>query len=236
MWALVMVSLPINDWFAGWSAMTGAITVAVSATAGVVTALLWRTWGAAAALRAAGIILLMSWAAEVVGSWTGYPFGTYDYTDLLGPKILGVPIQIPLGWLMMLPPSWGVAVALSTRVNPHWRLPAVVCLSALAMTAWDLFLDPMMVSWGIWDWDHPGAYYGVPWTNFIGWLLVSALVTSLIRPGKVPVTPLLIIYTAVWLLKSVGLGIFWGMPGAAAIGTMFMGSITILAWHEFTRE
>jgi uncharacterized membrane protein len=51
---------------------------------------------------------------------------------------------------MMLPPSWGVARAIADRINPRWEFPAFVGLSALAMTAWDLFLDPMMVTWEIW--------------------------------------------------------------------------------------
>jgi hypothetical protein len=37
--------LPIADWSTGWSAMTGAITVGVSVTAGLVIVLLWGVWG-----------------------------------------------------------------------------------------------------------------------------------------------------------------------------------------------
>jgi putative membrane protein len=235
-WALMMVSLPITDWSSGWSAMIGATTVGVSITAGIVLALLWGVWGAAATLRVAGSIFALSWAAEVIGSRTGIPFGTYSYTDFLQPQILNVPLQIPLGWLMMLPPSWGVAQAISDRINPRWKFPAFVGLSALAMTAWDLFLDPMMVTWEMWVWHNPGSYFGIPWINYLGWLLVSALVTILIRPGKLPVAPLLIIYTTIWLLKSVGLGFFWGILGAAIVGSLFMGSITILAWRAFIRR
>jgi putative membrane protein len=230
-WALMMLSLPIADWSTGWSAMIGAITAGAGVTAGLVIALLWGVWGPAATLRAAGSILALSWAAEVIGSRTGIPFGTYSYTDTLQPQILNVPLQVPLGWLMMLPPSWGVARAIADRVNPRWEFPAFVGLSALAMTAWDLFLDPMMVTWEIWVWDNPGSYFGIPWINYLGWLLVSALVTMLIRPGKLPVAPLLIIYSAIWLLKSVGLGLFWGIPGAAIAGSFAMGSLTILAWR-----
>ena len=134
---------------------------------------------------------------------------------------------------MMLPPSWAAAQAITDRVNPRWQFPAFVSLSALAMTAWDLFLDPMMVTWGMWYWDKPGGYYGIPWTNYLGWLLVSALITFLIRPGKLPVAPLLIIYTAIWLLESVGLGFFWGIHGAALVGCIAMGGITIQAWRAF---
>jgi len=232
-WALMMLSLPITDWSTGWSALIGAITVGVSITAGLVIALLWGVWGAAATLRVAGSILVLSWAAEVVGSRTGIPFGTYSYTDTLQPQILNVPLQIPLGWLMMLPPSWAVAQAIADRIKPRWEFPAFVGLSALAMTAWDLFLDPLMVAWEIWVWDNPGSYFGIPWINYLGWLLVAALITILIRPGKLPVVPLLIIYTAMWLLKSAGLGLFWGILGAAFVGCFCMGSITILAWRAF---
>jgi putative membrane protein len=232
-WALVMVSLPIADWSTGWSVMVGAITVGVSVTAGLVIALLWEVWGAAATLRVAGSILALSWAAEVIGSRTGVPFGTYSYTDTLQPQVLGVPLQIPLGWLMMLPPSWAAAQAFVDRIKPRWEFSAFVGISALAMTAWDLFLDPMMVTWGMWVWDNPGSYFGIPWINYLGWPLVSALITILIRPAKLPVAPLLIIYTTMWLLKSAGLGIFWGIPGAAAVGGFMMGSLTILAWREF---
>ena len=235
LWALIMVSLPIADWSNGWSAMIGAITAGALATAVLVLALLLKAWGAAAALQAGVLIIIISWGFEVIGSSTGIPFGGYTYTDLLGPKILDVPIQIPLGWLMMLPPSWAVAQVLSRRVNSRWQFPAFVGLSALAMTAWDLFLDPMMVTWGVWVWDYPGSYFSVPWSNFFGWLLVSALITIIIRPGKLPLAPLLIIYTAVWLLKSSGLGFFWGIHGAAVAGGILMGIITSMAWRELIR-
>lgn len=230
-WALMMVSLPIVDWSSGWSVMVGAITIGVIISAGLVTALLWGAWGAAKTLRAAGAILFLSWAAEVIGTRFGIPFSKYDYTNSLQPQILNVPVQIPLGWLMLLPPSWAVAQAIANRVNPRWEMPAFVGISALAMTAWDLFLDPMMVTWGMWVWNDPGSYFGIPWTNFLGWLLVSAAITLLIRPGKLPVVPLLIMYTAIWLLNSVGLGLFWGIYGAAVVGSVFMGSLTILAWR-----
>jgi putative membrane protein len=235
-WALLMVSLPVADWSTGWSVMIGAITISVSITAGLVIFLLWGVWEPAATLRVAASILALSWAAEVIGRHTGIPFGKYSYTNTLQPQVLNVPLQIPLGWLMMLPPSWAVAQAIADRIKPRWEFPAFVGFSALAMTAWDLFLDPMMVNWEIWVWDNPGRFFGIPWINYLGWLLVSALITILIHPGKLPVTPLLIIYTAIWLLKSVGLGFFWGIPGAATIGSFFMGGITIMAWRALIRR
>lgn len=235
-WALLMVSLPIADWPTGWSALLEAITVGVSITVLLVIGLLWKKWGAATTLQVAGSILILSWVVEVIGSHTSMPFGNYSYTDALQPQILNVPIQIPLGWLMMLPPSWAVAQAISVQINPRWKFPAFVTISALAMTAWDLFLDPMMVTWELWIWDYPGSYFGIPWINFLGWMLVTAIITIFIRPGRLPVVPLLIIYTAIWLLKSAGLGFFWGLPGAAFVGSVVMGGLTILAWRALIRK
>lgn len=213
--------------------MIGPITVGVTITAIVVMALLWCDWGAMATVRVSISILVLSWVAEAIGSRFGSPFGSYSYTNALTPQILGVPIQIPLGWLMMLPPSWAVAQAIADQMVPRWRLLVFVSLSAFAMTAWDLFLDPIMVTWGIWVWHHPGVFFGIPWINYLGWLLVSALITIIIRPKKLPIAPLLIIYTAIWLLKSAGLGIFWGIPGPALVGFILMGAITVFAWRAF---
>jgi len=236
-WALIMISIPVvdwsMDWSMDWSAMVRPITLGVTISALVVMALLWGDWGAVVTLRVSVLILILSWAAEAIGNRFGIPFGDYSYTDALQPQILGVPIQIPLGWLMMLPPSWAVAQAISDRIALRWRFPAFIGLSALAITAWDLLLDPMMVTWGIWAWHHPEGFFGIPWINYLGWLLTSSLVTVIIRPGKLPVAPLLIVYTSIWLLKSVGLGIFWGIPGPALVGFIFMGAVTIIAWRAF---
>ncbi len=231
-----MISLPIVDWSTGWSALIAAITLGVCVSAGVVVALLWAFWGTAATLRVAALIITLSWLAEAIGSRFGFPFGGYSYTAILQPQLFNVPIQISLGWLMMMPPSWAVAQTLSAWFAPRWQFPAFIGLSALAMTAWDLFLDPMMVTWGIWIWDEPGSYFGIPGVNYLGWLLISALITLTLRPGKLPVTPLLIIYTAIWLLKSVGLGLFWGIHGPAIVGFVCMGAITIFAWRAFLNE
>ncbi len=50
------------------------------------------------------------------------------------------------------------------------------------MTAWDLALDPMMVSIGHWVWDGPGSsrpYFGVPLQNYWGWWLTTFVTFSL---------------------------------------------------------
>ncbi|MDO9130538.1 MAG: carotenoid biosynthesis protein [Anaerolineales bacterium] len=113
--------------------------------------------------------------------------------------------------------------------TPETRQPAFVLVSALTFTAWDLFLDPQMAAWDFWQWDAPGLYFGIPLTNFLGWLAVSALITLLIGPRGLPAAPLAFVYAATWLLQTIGLGLFWGQPGPALFGFTGMGTMVLLA-------
>ncbi|RLF98365.1 MAG: hypothetical protein DRN47_05585, partial [Candidatus Wolframiiraptor sp.] len=36
--------------------------------------------------------------AEIVGVNTGIPFGRYEYVSLGGPRVLGVPLDVPMMW------------------------------------------------------------------------------------------------------------------------------------------
>jgi uncharacterized membrane protein len=46
----------------------------------------------------------------------------------------------------------------------------------------DATLDPGAVSQKFWTYRYPGAYYGVPWSNFVGWIL-SGIVGAAILQG-----------------------------------------------------
>ena len=208
-WVLLMITFPFLDWMLGWEAMLNAVILGSLAQLIAVMMILWQAWGGRRTLGMGLTILFFGWAAEALGSKTGYPFGNYHYTDTLQPQILGVPLQIPLGWLMMLPPSWAVGQAFAHPIKSRWKFPAFVGISALAMTAWDMLMDPMMVSWGMWAWENPNGYFGIPWSNFFGWLVVSALITSFVRPDKLSEPPLLLIYTITWLLEMGGMFLFW---------------------------
>ena len=113
------------------------------------------------------------------------------------------------------------------------RKLAFISVSALALTAWDLFLDPQMVGWGFWVWDQPGVYFGIPLVNYGGWLMVSALITVIVQPPTLPTMPLAGVYGLVWFLQSVGLGVFWGQAGPAVVGSVAMGGIMLIAyWRQ----
>jgi uncharacterized membrane protein len=128
-----------------------------------------------------GLTFTISLLLECIGVATGKMYGPYHYTDLLGPKFLGlVPLLIPAAWFMMMYPSFVIA----TRViPPQWqgraRLIGTAAVGALVMTAWDLVMDPLMVAGGYWVWEVDGAYFGIPPQNYWGWWLTTFITFAL---------------------------------------------------------
>jgi uncharacterized membrane protein len=112
---------------------------------------------------------------ENVGVRTGFPFGHYYFTDLMGPKLFVVPIQLGLAYLGMAYLSWTLARLILGNTRSPLAGSSVVTLplvAAFIMVAWDFSQDPV---WStilrLWIWQQGGAYFGVPVTNFLGWYL-----------------------------------------------------------------
>lgn len=234
LWVLSMIALPIFIWTIGDNAIVWGINITTCLQALAAVVILATRWKYRRVLSTAGIVIFITLLAEAVGTATGLPFGRYHYTDLLQPQLFNVPVLITIAWLMMLPSSWAVGHLLSGK-TAGWQF---VLTSAAAMTAWDFFLDPQMVNWGLWEWQNPGAvtYFGIPWINYAGWMLTSSVVTLLVRPDKLPIAPLLFIYVMVWILQTIGMLFFWGLIGPAIVGSILMGIPTVLASKQFFKR
>lgn len=121
---------------------------------------------------------VISLSMELIGTSTGFPFGPYAYTDLLGFKILGhVPYSIPLSWFYMGFTSYLLASFLVARAG--WRRKTLwsLLLGVYFLTVWDLSLDPAMASPQMlvpfWHWYEAGPYFGMPIRNLVGWSLTG---------------------------------------------------------------
>jgi uncharacterized membrane protein len=120
---------------------------------------------------------------ENVGVLTGFPFGHYYFTGLMGPKLFAVPILLGLAYVGMSYLSWTLArVILGDDSRPLPR-PHVVTLPLLAsffMVAWDFSQDPVWATiLRAWVWRQGGAYFGVPASNFVGWYLTVYIIFQL---------------------------------------------------------
>jgi uncharacterized membrane protein len=243
--APVWLQTPANQRVAAFMFMFGGqTTVVLGALAGVLHAasrLGWRT-----ALVVFVVAFSISLASEVTGTTTGYPFGPYSYTTQLGHLIGGrVPFNIPTSWFFMLYSSLAICGRLLAPRDDSaskWRWAAV---AALVLTAWDVSMDPAMVATTHWLWHLPslegasalrrvlltGFFYGMPLTNWLGWLLTGCVVARAmlaivppsrwaqrVSPSRLP----LVLYAAngvLPLLICAGRGMWWAVVlGAAAMG------------------
>lgn len=226
LWLTTLFLMPfVEDWY-GEDRFTQSIAISVVFQSLAVTSTLLITIRTRKTILVIVEILVLTWAIELLGVKTGFPFGRYQYTDRLQPQLLGVPLLIPLAWLMMLPPSWAVAQCLVG----HRSNLSHAFVSGLAFTSWDLFLDPQMVKWSLWTWDKPGGYFGIPFSNFFGWFLSSTMLTLVIGRQKLLIGPLLLIYTLTCVMETVGLMLFWDLTPQALIGFICMGSFAVSSY------
>jgi putative membrane protein len=122
-------------------------------------------------------VCAISFTSEYGGTAYGIPFGHYEYTDLLGPKIAEkVPFLIPLSWFFMAIPS--LAISRKIFAEPTARVQRIT-LGAALLIVWDLALDPAMsFLTPFWVWENPGFYYGAPLLNLVGWFLTGVAIFS----------------------------------------------------------
>jgi len=114
------------------------------------------------------------YAVEIVGVATGFPYGPFYYGDALGYRLADlVPYLLPVSYAPLVvgavAASWG---------SP--RRPLHVLAAALLLVLMDGVLDPGAASLGFWIWPEGGPYYGVPLSNFAGWLLSGTLAAALL--------------------------------------------------------
>jgi putative membrane protein len=174
---------------------------------------------------------------EHVGLLTQWPFGSYTYSGNLGLKIFEVPLVVPFAWVMMAHP----VLTASRRIAGNW----VFLYGGVVLAAWDLFLDPLMVTAGNWTWVVTGAHVPfqpeIPLSNTFGWLLSGMFligVLHLITPREKRKGGATFRTTDIFLLWTLFSGIignlfFFSRPGVA----FFAGGIfgIVLAPYFFNR-
>ena len=167
----------------------GQTTVVLGALAGILHATSRLGWRRAVLIFVAAFTISLT--AELTGTGTGYPFGPYSYTTQLGYLVGGrVPFNIPTSWFFMLYASLAICgrfLAVNDSASARWRWAVV---AAFVLTAWDVSMDPAMVATTHWLWHLPAAsgaslvqrvflsnlFYGMPITNWLGWLLTGCIV------------------------------------------------------------
>ncbi|UJP00797.1 MAG: carotenoid biosynthesis protein [Nitrosomonas sp.] len=181
---------------------------------------------------------LIAFTSEKLSITTGFPYGWYYYIDDTSHQELwvwGVPFFDSLSYVFLTYCSYTTAlfilsplaiqgvdlITLETRAIRHsW---AALVLGAFLQTFLDIIIDPVALQGNRWflgqiyGYYEAGLHFGVPISNYLGWLLTSFLLVAALqqidrkRDGKAP------------------RGVF-AMPFRSLLGPVLYLSVLIFNW------
>jgi putative membrane protein len=179
-WCVAALFLIINGWFVAnlqsYAELRAAAARPEVAVVSVVFVLVFaapsffavvRWLGAKRGFALIAALGLFAVTIETFALHTGFPYGRFSYGDKIGAELPGgVPWTVCFAWSPLL---LG-AMPLAHRIATTSRVTRCIC-AALIVTVFDGVLDPGAVSQNYWQYQAGGVYYGVPISNFCGWLL-----------------------------------------------------------------
>ena len=118
---------------------------------------------------------LMGFLVEMLGTNTGFPFGEYSYSSILGPGLLGTPFLIGVLWWVLLRSFNDVF----SRISSNKTLISLA--TGLGMLLLDIFIEPVAIGLGFWEWQAAE----VPLENYMAWFVLSFVFTRLTMDGQV---------------------------------------------------
>jgi putative membrane protein len=175
---LLVVYLALVIGFAWNPNPLAQVLAAIGILAALIHAVVFYGWRDGFALFA--ICIAITFAMENLGSLTGFPFGHYHFEVGANlPHVGVIPVIVGPLWFGMGYFSWHVAaVLLGVPARPRGRLErfALPPVAAFVMTQWDVVMEPAESTIAkAWIWHDGGAHFGVPLSNYAGWLLTSWL-------------------------------------------------------------
>ncbi|QYO66661.1 isopentenyl-diphosphate Delta-isomerase [Leptolyngbya sp. 7M] len=210
--AAVLIFLAIGAFFMvnvelpTWSHYVSAINIALFALPSFWAVRRWLGW------RDGSVLVLVlgvyALAIETSAIVTGFPYGHFGYSDLLGYRIFGlVPWNVAFAWTPLMLGAYAIAA------NLFGGGVLRVITATLIITLFDIVLDPGAVYLGFWQYEGGGWFYNVPISNFAGWLVsgaVGAVIIEIIVWIFQPLLP-----TPMQLASSViFIVFFWSMIAA----------------------
>lgn len=188
----------------------------------------WNGWRGAAAFVA--IVFAVGLGSEICNQLTGFPFGWVTHN--LPARLMGVPLATALSYVTNAWPAWVMTRILLAPEGDSAGRPGLVAapiVAALIVTGVDLPYDPIAsIVLKLYVYRHPSGLFGVPITNFVGWLLTSWVFFQLfaLMESRLPIkrAPRSRVYwllpSAIWIVWVLGY-IPWyaaGTPGVVSSG------------------
>ncbi|MGP7795544.1 carotenoid biosynthesis protein [Sphingomonas sp. CLY1604] len=194
-WSLALVWLVAL----GWSCLSPTSHVGVAA-AGLqfllLLVILFAHGSIAVGWRGAVVFFSMlcgvSFVFEATSIATGIPFGFFEHHSP-GPRLLGVPLVVLVGYAVYGWFAWALTMTILKPLDGDFRVArwAGPIVAAFILVGYDYPWDAIGATvMHTHSYRHPSGLFGVPLSNFIGWLVTGwaafqlvALILDRIRPA-----------------------------------------------------
>jgi len=125
------------------------------------------------------IAFMSGMVTEIIGVNTGLLFGNYQYGQVLGPKIYGVPFLIGLNWFVIVYCSGAILTQgvellqqkINIKISGFASSIFVIIGGATIATCFDFIIEPVAVKLHFWSWENGQ----VPLLNYLCWFIISAI-------------------------------------------------------------
>ena len=145
---------------------------------------------------------LIAFASEYSSIHTGFPYGWYYYIDTTSARelwVVGVPFFDSLSYVFLTYCSYATALLVISPLKAwRWNLVSletrrirkslsVLFLGSLFQVFLDIIIDPTALQGHRWflgqiyGYKEAGTHFGVPFSNYIGWWLVSLLLVAALQ-------------------------------------------------------
>jgi putative membrane protein len=162
----------------------------------------WRHIGWKRTLAYIPVGYALAWVSEFSSIHWGFPYGDYFYIQNTAQRelwVFGVPFMDSLSYVFLSYCSYSLAVFLmspvtilsgnlftleTSHIRRSWQ---TLILGAFLFVLLDIVIDPVALQGQRWflgliyGYRHEGFYFGIPMSNFGGWLFVGAVLTGALQ-------------------------------------------------------
>lgn len=127
------------------------------------------------AILASFIILILALLIEGVGVQSGFPFGSYSYTNILSPILPGgVPLAIGFAWMTLSINSFLIVKYFFKSSSPYF----VIFFSGILISFIDVLLEPFASFINnYWVWEN-GL---IPFQNYLSWFIIGVVFSYILE-------------------------------------------------------
>ena len=107
---------------------------------------------------------------ETIALHTGFPYSHFEYIADFGYRLFSTtPWTVCIAWSPLVIGVYTITHTWSYTPWKRWFLYILLLVSV------DMVLDPGAVARGLWVYQNGGFWYGVPITNFLGWIFSGTI-------------------------------------------------------------